>query len=304
DTGSANLWVPSTRCNDIACWLHSKYDASRSSSYAENGTEFKIQYGSGSLEGVISQDILTVGSLKVTDQGFAESTSEPGIAFIAGKFDGIFGLAYDTIAVTGATPPFFKMVQQGAVFSLTAGLIDEPLFACYMGDANKGDGEGELTFGAINHDHYTGDILSLGGKPLKGSAKRAAIDTGVLAAVLIVGTSLIAVSTQEATAINKAIGAKKQWNGQYTLPCTGLDKLPKLSMTFAGKEFVLSGKDYVLEVQGTCMSGFIGLDIPAPAGPLWIVGGTIALLTKDVFLRKFYTVYDLGNHRVGFADAV
>lgn len=96
--------------------------------------------------------------------------------------------------------------------------------------------------------------------------------------------------------INSQIGATKSWNGQYTVECSKVPDLPDLALTFDGKDYVLKGTDYILEVQGTCMSSFTGMDIQMPGGgSLWIVG--------DVFLRKFYTVYDVGKDAVGFAKA-
>ena len=82
---SSNLWVPSSQCTSIACFLHTKYDSSSSSTYKANGTEFSIQYGSGSMEGFVSRDKLTIGDLGMSDVLFAEATKEPGLAFAFGK---------------------------------------------------------------------------------------------------------------------------------------------------------------------------------------------------------------------------
>ncbi|KAL5401796.1 Vacuolar protease A [Paraphaeosphaeria minitans] len=294
DTGSSNLWVPSSECSSIACYLHTKYDSSASSTYKKNGSSFEIRYGSGSLSGFVSQDTFQIGDLKVKNQDFAEATSEPGLAFAFGRFDGILGLGYDTISVNKIVPPFYNMLDQG--------LLDEPVFAFYLGDANGG-AESEAIFGGVNEDHYTGKLTKL---PLRRKAywevdldaitfgdETAEMDnTGV---ILDTGTSLIALPSTIAELLNKEIGAKKGFNGQYTVECDKVDSLPDLTFTLTGHNFTIGAHDYVLEVQGSCISAFMGMDFPEPVGPLAILG--------DAFLRRWYSVYDLGNSAVGLAKA-
>ncbi|KAI9822323.1 MAG: Vacuolar protease A [Pycnora praestabilis] len=296
DTGSSNLWVPSSECGSIACYLHTKYDSSSSSTFKKNGTSFAIRYGSGSLEGFVSQDTVQIGDLKIKHQDFAEATSEPGLAFAFGRFDGIMGLGYDTISVNKIVPPFYNMLDQG--------LLDEPLFAFYLGNTGNGEGdESEAIFGGINPDHYTGKLTKI---PLRrkaywevdldaitfGDASAELDNTGV---ILDTGTSLIALPSTLAELLNKEIGAKKSYNGQYTVECEKRDSLPDLTFTLTGHNFTITPYDYILEVQGSCISSFMGMDFPEPVGPLAILG--------DAFLRKWYSVYDLGSNSVGLAKA-
>lgn len=290
DTGSSNLWVPSSQCNSIACFLHKTYDSEESSTYKPNGTAFEIRYGSGSLSGFVSQDTVSIGDIVVKDQLFAEATSEPGLAFAFGRFDGIMGLAYDTISVNHITPPFYNMINEG--------LLDKPVFSFYLSGKEEGS---EVIFGGVDDDLFTGRITRL---PLRrkaywevdinsisfGSETAFLEDTG---AILDTGTSLISLPSDVAELLNAQIGAKKGFGGQYTIDCKKRKGLPDLSFNLSGHEFVITPYDYILEIQGSCISALMGLDFPEPVGPLIILG--------DAFLRKWYSIYDLGEGTVGLA---
>jgi len=99
DTGSSNLWMYSSNCWAVPCFYHDKYDSSKSSSYKKDGRAFKITYGSGSIDGTVSQDKTVLGDATAANFAFGEVTAVSGIAFLASQLSGILGLAYDTISV-------------------------------------------------------------------------------------------------------------------------------------------------------------------------------------------------------------
>lgn len=293
DTGSSNLWVPSAKCKSPSCSNHHKYNSAASSTHKANGTKFSIRYGSGPVEGFYSQDVLRIGDLTVRDQIFAESLQATGRIFEIGKFDGIFGLAYDTIAVNHTTPPFYNMIKQG--------LLDAPIFSFRIGPSEKDPGE--AVFGGIDASAYTGKITYA---PVRRKAyweveleKVTLADTTVTltnaGAAIDTGTSLIVMPVDNASMFNSKIGATRSLSGLYVVPCSKVPSLPVLTFYLDNKPYPMRGSDYILvdQASGTCISSFTGSNINLPTGLLWILG--------DVFLRKYFTVYDLGRDAVGFA---
>jgi len=301
DTGSSNLWVPSSSCEAIACLLHTRYDSSKSSTFIKNGTAFNITYGSGTVAGLLSSDNINIGGLIVKSQTFAETLEEPGLAFDVAQFDGIAGMAFVTISVDHVTPLWYNILSQG--------LVQSPQFSFWLSKTPTGSGGGELDLGGVDASHFTGpttwipltsdtywefklDDLKLGGQG-------GYVPSGGIKAICDTGTSLMAGPTDAISKLNTALGALCIGAECVFTDCSVISTLPNITVVLAGTEFNLTPNDYVLQVSilgvTECISGFLGLDVPAPAGPLWILG--------DVFIRVYYTTFDFKGSRVGFAQA-
>merc|ERR1711988_290611 len=106
------MWLPT-------CWMHPRYDESKSPTYEKDGRKYNVTYGSGPVEGVFSKDTVTVGTIDVKSQPFAEvskvSFGPLNIAFAAGKFDGLMGLGFKSISQYNTPTPFEAMIDQKLV---------------------------------------------------------------------------------------------------------------------------------------------------------------------------------------------
>ncbi|XP_037710875.1 lysosomal aspartic protease-like [Drosophila subpulchrella] len=283
DSGSSNLWVPSNTCKSDACTTHNQYDSSASSSYVANGESFSIQYGTGSLTGYLSTDTVDVSGLSIASQTFAESTNEPGTNFNDANFDGILGMAYEALAVDGVAPPFYNMVSQG--------LVDNSVFSFYLARDGTSTQGGELIFGGSDSSLYSGALtyvpiseqgywqFTMAGSSVDGSSLcencQAIADTG---------TSLIVAPYDAYVTLSEIVNAGEDGY----LDCSTVSSLPNVTFNIGGTDFVLTPSEYIIQSEGTCMSAFeyMGTDF-------WILG--------DVFIGQYYTEFDLGNNRIGFA---
>lgn len=292
DTGSSNLWVPGSKCAN--CGSHPLFKESESSTFKANGTIFKVQYGSGPVSGIVSEDSLTWDNSHALNLLFAEVTDVSGLgaAYKLGKFDGILGMGWPAIAELAIPTPFQVLVEQKQL---------DPVFAFYLSETSGSPGE--LSLGGVDPTKFSGEIVyvpvtsktywetKLDSITISGSSisttQKAIVDSG---------TSLLAGPTDEVAKLATASGCHtKLPTGQYSCLCSKGNAGPDITITLSGNQFTLAAKDYIIQDGFLCILGIMGIDVPAPAGPLWILG--------DVFMRKYYSIFDYGQARLGFALA-
>ncbi|XP_054420660.1 chymosin-like [Pteronotus mesoamericanus] len=290
DTGSSDLWVPSVYCKSEACQKHRRFNPSRSSTFRDLGEPLSIQYGTGSMEGILGSDTVTVSSIVDPQQTVGLSTREPGSVFTYSEFDGILGLAYPSLASEYSVPVFDNMMNKH--------LVAQDLFSVYLSRNGQGS---MLTLGAIDPSYYTG---SLHWVPItvqeywQFTVDSVTVDGVVVAchggcqAILDTGTSMLVGPSSDILHIQKAIGATQDQFGMFDINCGSLSRMPSVVFTINGKKYPLPPSAYTSQDQGFCMSGFQGDD----SSEQWILG--------DVFIREYYSVFDRANNRVGLAKAI
>lgn len=273
----------SSKCKAVVCWYHATYDASKSSTYKSNGEKFDITYGSGSINGFVSQDVTKLGD-SVANMSFGEIESVSGVAFYASQMSGILGLAYDTISVDHL--PTFVDSTSLADKSFAFFLHENPEASSMTLPGYDQDLVGAEQFvfhNVVEKRYYSLNLTAVrkGDKNIPADGFKAVIDSGTS---VLVGPNTIVKPLIEGITVNE--------------DCSGLESLPEIAFYFDGIEYKMLPKDYVLKVsdgQDTqCVLAIMGQDFPA---------GFNYFILGDSFMRKFYSYFDKNNDRVGFINA-
>lgn len=92
------------------------------------------------------------------------------------------------------------------------------------------------------------------------------------------------------TALNKALGATLS-RGYYIFDCSKVVGLPSVVFTLGGRSFSIKPAFYVVNFSGTCYSSFL-----SSGGDFWQLG--------HIFIKSYYSVFDVQNKRIGLATSV
>ncbi|KAG0348269.1 Type I transmembrane sorting receptor [Podila minutissima] len=283
DTGSSDIWFPSSACTTTACKAHTRFNSAKSSTFQNDGRRWTISYGDGSsASGTLGSDIVNVGGISVR-QTIGLATKESS-QFGSSPEDGLFGLGFNTIESVSGVKTFLDN-------AIAAGALAQPVVSAYLPSVRRNGGVGgEYLFGAIDSTKYTGSLTyvpvtqkgywqvliqdaAFNGQSL-GQTSQGIVDTG---------TTLVIVGDAVAQAIHgKISGSKNDPNNGWLVPCSVKSSTANVSFKMGGVSFNVPVADLAYEDMGdgsgNCFSGIQG-----GQDGLWILG--------DVFLKNNYCVF-------------
>ncbi|TPX41558.1 hypothetical protein SeLEV6574_g06029 [Synchytrium endobioticum] len=314
DTGSSALWVRSKLCTTCDRKAVSFNQQSSQTYKSMNQSASPITYADGTVvNGVMGSDIVSIAGLAVTGFQFVEATALYNFA-ADDPADGILGFS---LSVSNTPTWFASLVSQKRIAS--------PVFSYWI---DRTSTRGEFIFGGIDPAKYTGNITKVPVTTLNGGAPSqfwSSVLTGVatqnqnislpnripLQVAFDTGTSFILLPLEMVQQIHANMpGAQETPSsaGTYalwTVPCDKIPTYPSLTFTFGRTRVTIQPQDYTFVVPSStgghgnqCMSGIGGTE-----ASLLGANSQVTALLGNVFLRAFYTVWDVNQQYIGFAIA-
>ncbi|KIP04061.1 hypothetical protein PHLGIDRAFT_76564 [Phlebiopsis gigantea 11061_1 CR5-6] len=290
DTGSSDLWVPSSSCSSSTCSSKNKYKASSSSTSSKKSGTFSIEYGDGStVSGPIYSETVTVAGLTATAQHFSPVTTLSS-SFADDPIDGILGLAWPAISNLNADPFFTNLIAEDVVDAGVFGFkLASSGSALFLGGTDTDAYSGSIEYHDI--DTSTGFWQATGASSVVGSKKpNTGIDTIIDSGTTIIYGPPSAVKTFYASISGSAVYDSD--NGYYSYPC---DSLPTVGFTWGGKTWKISSANFNLgeaDSSSTCVGAIAGQDLGL-GDDVWLLG--------DSFMKNVYTAFSVDDSAVGFA---
>ncbi|KAG0144633.1 hypothetical protein CROQUDRAFT_46984 [Cronartium quercuum f. sp. fusiforme G11] len=306
DTGSSDMWIKSSmckkNCGKATANKHMYYNPESSSTSIAMNQTFKIAYGVGGVSGVMFKDSVSVSQFNVQNQAFAscDMLSED---WINDPADGVLGLAFEAIATSHAKPWFYNAISQNP----TLAQAGSEMFSFAMGRFATGSyGQSELFIGGQNPQKYRGafqwaPLISQTYWQIKlanlycnnGTNSKFKVPIAPTTAIIDSGTTYIAAPGDQAKAFWDSVpnSSTNPGDGFYTFPCD-----QKIQMTFDfgnGLELLVSDLDMNLGKVSPESDRCVGAVFSGETGGDWILGIS--------FMKSYYTTFDFGASRIGFA---
>lgn len=302
DTGSSDLWVADSSCG-TSCNGMNTFTPSQSSSFTNLSTSFSIKYGSGSAQGSLGKDTVQMAGFSVSNQVFAVCDVISN-GLVESPVSGLMGLAWQSIASSGAEPFWQTLASSGA--------WDQPVMTFQMTRFNNISQSrvlepgGTFTMGTLNSSLYTGDVdfvnlpqdavsfwtLPLSSMTVQGNSISLGTGQNTYSAI-DTGTTLIGGPQAAVDAIYSNIPGSSpgtgNYEGYYSFPC---NTKVNVTVSFGGRDWSISPADFTLtQTTGDrCIGAFF---VSGSTSPAWIFG--------DTFLKNVYSVFRYNPPSVGFA---
>ncbi|KAG8266557.1 hypothetical protein J6590_069530 [Homalodisca vitripennis] len=304
DTASSDLWIRSYKCKyknaDIGNPDTAKsFKSWLSSTYEKMNGSVDNQYASGRVQGITAMEVVKIGGLTIKNQIIVEALLLQDLPYTI--FDGIFGLSPKDDRHY-LMSPFYNMILQD--------LVPSPVFSLYFSDAKN-----ELIFGGVDPNYYKGEFIFVNTlnkmtdrwqflfKGIyvedKELSKRGCLG------IVDSGSDFLMGSKELIEAIMESIDPQRVTNKVhegYIVSCSDIDKLKEVRFkTMENKILSMMPKEYVkravINNSEFCYTSFLVLH------GLNTTDSTPILCFGSVFMRKYYTQFDLKESRIGFALA-